>query len=395
MKKLLLLPFLVLTACSLNNSDRVTVSVELPRSPQSSYLFPQFLQTGNLPEDVSGFTCYGVNVMGFDIPARGINMDEVPPFQEILEGSECAYPGETSHLISPSSDSAQVIDVNVPAGPDRVVQVVGIQSEIGCPEGQTFTDIIQEIEQNEQQGGGDIDNIFKSIIEIGRAVTDLFSDTTVNVYNTYDFSNPKDVRCNTNHHDEKVLDLAAGFMGHGAGAPFTIPITDFAWPPDIPSHFITGTGLASADIEYLKAGNAGTVYFELGGSGYVRADLVFNLSGIDYYNYSGFNIDVRYKGQSSMTTCPGSGEYPGVEFRAYKYSENRWSLYGNSHMSTSFVDQTQYYSYEWDGVPAQYATPVTGIPGAGPFIYVSVSTTSNVGTGCSRLELDTVRVRLN
>ena len=155
-----------------------TVSVQLPQewansTPLSSAMFKVNGSSRKnssfvAPTDISGFQCYGLNVRGPGIqsdprlgctdPASGMGL--IAGFYPITQGS---------------------IEVVVPAGPDRVVELIGIQSSVGCP---LLNDLLNS------GGKAALDN-FGDPYLLGSTTTNIFDDTAVTIYASFDSNTPK------------------------------------------------------------------------------------------------------------------------------------------------------------------------------------------------------------
>ena len=138
------------------------------------------LASTNQPPSMSDLDCLGVNVVGQGIPA---SFEEDFPTKKFVRwttnGGSCSYPGVTSEPISKGSNG-KLVDLMVPAGNDRVFQVIGIQDFNNgfCDSDEFFNDKEKEKEGNIRA------------FELGRAVTDVFSSKSVSIKNTYnDLSN--------------------------------------------------------------------------------------------------------------------------------------------------------------------------------------------------------------
>lgn len=88
--------------------------------------------TPSPPSGVVDFTCFAVNVMGPGIPSsEAPDPNDDPPdvrHARAVAGMPTAYKGITSGAFSLSSGVAGSVDVNVPAGSSRVVQVIGLKA---------------------------------------------------------------------------------------------------------------------------------------------------------------------------------------------------------------------------------------------------------------------------
>jgi hypothetical protein len=144
------------------------------------------------PATISGFDCLAINVMGFGIPPTAQTCGCTDPnnctcnqgaleayalLPENLAGQTfCAYPGVTSNPI-PNTAGTKELDMSVPTGPQRIVEIVGIMDpsndvcNTGVPVGTTN------------------DKGTANYYEIGRDVIDLFASQAVTLPDTFDTLN--------------------------------------------------------------------------------------------------------------------------------------------------------------------------------------------------------------
>jgi hypothetical protein len=109
--------------------------------------------------------CYALNVKG-----PGIMPDPRLPCADPSKGM-----GAFAGFVSASESEMQLM---VPAGPDRVVQLIGIESTVGCPDLNTILDLGV---QNGINGMGEP-------YEIGTVTTDIFDDTAVTIVANFESS---------------------------------------------------------------------------------------------------------------------------------------------------------------------------------------------------------------
>ena len=76
------------------------------------------------------------------------------------------------------------VTLEVPSGPSRLIQIVGIIDPTGV-----YCDSKQPIGEVDDQGSG------AEIYEVGRRLIDLFSDVSVDIPNLYDPAAPRRVNC--------------------------------------------------------------------------------------------------------------------------------------------------------------------------------------------------------
>ncbi|HUP58726.1 MAG TPA: LamG domain-containing protein [Bdellovibrionota bacterium] len=160
---------LAFTSCSFGTDPGyTTLSVRMPGKPAPARVFDPILSLA--PGSVAGFDCLAVNVMGKGIvPPSGYNPGDFT-FDALYAGSSCSYPG--INAIIPNVMGETKINLRVPTGPRRVIQVAGLVEE-----GSTICSV-SDLDDPGGDGG--------SIYELGRTVVDLYRDFAVSVPNTYD-----------------------------------------------------------------------------------------------------------------------------------------------------------------------------------------------------------------
>lgn len=174
MKRLGLIALLVLSACSLRPwSELSRITVELRGSAPVEPLGwvralagapDRALRDAFLPQH---YYCVGLNVMGQGIPAGSRFGSASPPLEQILAATtSCSYEGAFSGWQRVELGTTSVeLSVNVPTGPERVVQVAGTGEvvSVDCPTVST-----------DPQGG-------LQVFELGRTRTSIFGETAVTV----------------------------------------------------------------------------------------------------------------------------------------------------------------------------------------------------------------------
>jgi hypothetical protein len=185
----------LMSSCSLkSNGQSQTLTIALPGAnvAQNSILksmtewisltwasITTATNLNNDPSALSDFDCFAVNVNG-----PGINLDP---------NVTCSDPADAPAIFGgfvPNGNSS--IDLDVPAGPGRVIKIMGVRSLIGCP---NFHDMVTN---------GAID--FKSIghfYEIGNTRQDIYNDATVTINATYNSASPTRAfsQCKSNNED--------------------------------------------------------------------------------------------------------------------------------------------------------------------------------------------------
>lgn len=170
------------SACSLGPSDSVKVRLSMegvgePASVAASTMgtAEPMVDLHTPPETVDGFSCFIVNVSGRGIPSLGHGNDS----RYLWDGEDCNDPGVVSEIVT-SADGE--IELEVPAGDGRLVQVIGLRTADGsCPAGMPFEDIYHYWDGDSSDGTMDY-----RLHLLGEADVDLHADQTVEVHNIYD-----------------------------------------------------------------------------------------------------------------------------------------------------------------------------------------------------------------
>lgn len=178
------------TSCSLNpvNKSGTTVTITLPakggnpngqvRAGGVGEGFASVANMSSPPSSLSEFQCFGVNITGPGIPEFATGGQHRP---RACPGSSTPYFGIIGGLVPVSSGGT--LTITVPPGADRLIQVFGVKSLVGCP---AVMDIVNS-------GSGD-DNIGHPY-EIGTFRGAISGPTNVDVSVAYNSSNPKQMTC--------------------------------------------------------------------------------------------------------------------------------------------------------------------------------------------------------
>jgi hypothetical protein len=133
-------------------------------SLQAGNLLPYGLPTASpspTATSAAGFQCFGINVTGSGInPADNLPKDSCVP---------AGMPGSGIYGGLVYSATGGEIEVDVPPGPGRVIQVFGIQTDGYCPALSEITSQPLALHP------------FQYAYELGRSTVDVANDTTVNV----------------------------------------------------------------------------------------------------------------------------------------------------------------------------------------------------------------------
>jgi hypothetical protein len=116
--------------------------------------------------DRTVYTCYAINVIGPGIKTADSRFP-VTPVSNIEK--HCKYPGISSKLVAPDASSEAVLEVKVPVGSPRLIQVVGMDLTSGtsCPD-LTFSQVWKD--KADSATTNVVDN--SKIYEVGRAGAD-------------------------------------------------------------------------------------------------------------------------------------------------------------------------------------------------------------------------------
>src|SRR5690606_17661499 len=100
-----------------------------------------------------------------------------------------SYPGASSLFVKLENGEA-TLDVEVPRGTDRLIQVVGLDlgNASSCPK----VKVSEFWMSARKKTAGAI--LYGGMYELGRTVADIRTDTTIEVENTYDSLNLKNLR---------------------------------------------------------------------------------------------------------------------------------------------------------------------------------------------------------
>jgi hypothetical protein len=172
---------LVLSACNMVEDGQPALQFEIPQIQKSQYEISAPLRsiktTGNkpphAPTDVSGFDCVLINVVGSGIGEWDNNADRVGV------GRNFSYFGTYSRLVSTSSSAT--ITLKIKKGSSRYIQLIGVNSSIGCPSNATASDL-NSFEK------------FPGMFIIGSVQKDIFSNQTIALKSTYSATDTADVR---------------------------------------------------------------------------------------------------------------------------------------------------------------------------------------------------------
>ena len=235
------------------------------------------------PVDLNGFTCFAVSISG----------EGIPDDSRVCNGNS-NHPGVVVGLVD-ASDNAE-IDVSVPIGTGRDIRVIGVVSNIGCPDLEVVLN-----NQNNHSLDGQLGNPYL----IGETAVDVFDDTDVTIVTNYDPIHPKDPfpDCGNGNHQEAPLFAAyigsqglSGVNPNGTKKPFIYPVTDITTNP-------AGNGFTNPPAN----GDPGLIQgFSFPGDGSVRDGananeraamrLIWDVTNLDVNRSRYFQLDLEISG---------------------------------------------------------------------------------------------------
>ncbi|MEK7689890.1 MAG: IPT/TIG domain-containing protein, partial [Bdellovibrionota bacterium] len=159
-------------SCSFSQRDssRSLVRFEIAGRTSADSYARKMARVDGTPANVDEFDCYVVNVTG----------EGIAPTSYSTAGASCADLGVTSDLVPAATGG--LIELEVPSGAGRTVQLIGVKSSAGCPAGTTLASLLL----------GPQAASFRGLYEIGRSTQDIFSDSTVELSNSYQAAAPID-----------------------------------------------------------------------------------------------------------------------------------------------------------------------------------------------------------
>ncbi len=161
------------TACSMKDRASVYgISVQLPPSAQKNLMeanvFRQANSSFGAPTGISGMQCFALNITG-----SGLSADQ---------RFGCTHANQNMGLMAGMAPIAGgTVDALVPAGPARLIQLIGVQSSVGCP---SFDSLLNALNPNDSTSGG-LDGVGEPYL-LGSTTVDVFADTTVNIHAVFD-----------------------------------------------------------------------------------------------------------------------------------------------------------------------------------------------------------------
>lgn len=139
------------------------------------------------PAFPSGFQCVGLVVTGEGIPAQD-NPNGTANWQAIYDGGVCPYAGvSTSARAISSTDTSVDLELVVPSGRNRTVQVIGLQTSSGSCPTQKISELL--VANAKKELSSDVVGMY----ELGRRYLDTYHTTAVTIKPTYDATSAKNL----------------------------------------------------------------------------------------------------------------------------------------------------------------------------------------------------------
>lgn len=170
---------LIASSCSVRNSSESNVRLhfDFPEQVRRTDRISPLASRASLPETLTEFSCLLVNVFGPGIDSKntkfGSDLDKIR--RDALTGSSCGYPGVVSQTIVPSNGiyPSTTIDLSIPTGIGRVIQVVGVIKESDCALSMAMKNPAW---QDSPQG---------NYYEIGHVTADILGDVVLSLKDDY------------------------------------------------------------------------------------------------------------------------------------------------------------------------------------------------------------------
>ena len=139
----------------------------------------------NYPVSLATFDCLAINVTGPGISPSVTTFQNFNNHAGLRAGNTCSYLGVTSGLIAMTGASTETVEMRVPLGPDRLIQVFGVKTSTGlCTDARRFSDNFHAF----RTGGA---TTITEAYEVGRTVKSVFGDTTAPVDSSFVANRPK------------------------------------------------------------------------------------------------------------------------------------------------------------------------------------------------------------
>ncbi len=231
MRNLIFLSLIVclFLSCSKNESDLTQVEFEIPplktlsKNQQKAFFAEKATEDvppPYAPEDLSGFDCVLVNVVGEGIGNWNANSGKVGV------GRNFSYLGTYSSMVS--AETGGIITVKIKKGTLRYIQLIGVRSNVGCPSTVTSSDL-NSFEK------------FPGLFIIGSVEKNIFQSETINITPSYSIEETADFRIDENEQVPEVVDTTSPTPGNSG------------------SLSVTAVGDDSATLTWSAASDEGTI----------------------------------------------------------------------------------------------------------------------------------------
>jgi len=173
---------IVLISCSKNEQDISEVQMDIPplknltSIEQKSLLYATADDEPTAPyapEDLSGFDCVMVNVVGEGIGDWTVNRGKIG------SGKNYSYFGTFSKMVSTATGGT--VTVRIKKGSLRYIQLIGVKSTVGCPSSVSASDLKSTTK-------------FPGLFIIGSVQKNIFQSEDVSITPTYSVNTTSDVR---------------------------------------------------------------------------------------------------------------------------------------------------------------------------------------------------------
>lgn len=183
----------LLSSCSLEpkSAERVfRFEIEAPKTSTADSRLANLIDPSvfMLPASTNDFACLALNVVGPGIGNTGhaSNGDLTRVHRDLLNGSRCSYRGISDGPIFKNQTTNAFekfeLSVSLPTGAQRIIQVVGVVNAADCT--------ASAIMRFPAPAGSTTGRFY----EVGRAVLDLFSDSSVSISDRYTLDSNKNQR---------------------------------------------------------------------------------------------------------------------------------------------------------------------------------------------------------
>jgi N-acetylneuraminic acid mutarotase len=195
------------SGCSLKSASKgSTLSLVVPNPRVHSLRETGYASLAPSAWNSSAFECYAINVVGSGIADTSPNpSSSAMNLSALMAGTtSCAYRGVISNPFRFSTGASEItVDLQVPPGSGRVIQLIGITNAAYC-------------------GSNFLSDDSAGAYELGHVVADLFGDTTVAIPITYTASETRRVDCGSSSSAATLVpSIAAVTVTNGAATNST------------------------------------------------------------------------------------------------------------------------------------------------------------------------------